>query len=126
MSVQCLECFPPASLASSSFGIPVIRPPLFLPSVFFNPFSSFSLIMSITPETTVVDLITFFKNFCSIFQAEPNCCFVVVILTLVWESNFGLIIRQLTKTHKWFFTICGLIVVLLDFFAQCFVKALVS
>mmetsp|Transcript_28601 Transcript_28601/g.68324 ORF Transcript_28601/g.68324 Transcript_28601/m.68324 type:complete len:216 (+) Transcript_28601:3957-4604(+) len=98
MRVHMRPFLPPASLASSSLGIPVMRP-FFLPSVFFMSLSCLSCpklrMLSMIP----VPVIIFLKNLSSISSFEPNAEGFSVSVSLVWESKAGFSMRQLTNTQ---------------------------
>lgn len=48
--------------------------------------------------------ITWLMNFSERVHFDPNCLACNVIDSLVWESNVGFSIRQLTNIQRWFFT----------------------
>mmetsp|Transcript_51855 Transcript_51855/g.112427 ORF Transcript_51855/g.112427 Transcript_51855/m.112427 type:complete len:259 (+) Transcript_51855:682-1458(+) len=109
ISVQSCEFLLPASLASSSLGMPRILVTFLAPrscrprSTFCFAFAQ-SRIISTTPL-----FITCFRNFSESSQAEPNLDCFVVNVSLVCESNAGFSMRQLMKIQMWFFTLEGLI-----------------
>lgn len=49
-------------------------------------------------------LLTALKNFSDSWHLDPKLLGCRVMFSLVWESKVGFSIRQLIKTHIWFFT----------------------
>mmetsp|Transcript_79803 Transcript_79803/g.258133 ORF Transcript_79803/g.258133 Transcript_79803/m.258133 type:complete len:227 (+) Transcript_79803:2201-2881(+) len=110
ISVHSCEFAPPASFASSSFGMPDTRIWFLLAPLSCRPMSTFcfalaqSKIISTTPLFS-----TAFIVFSESSHTEPNFDCLVVKVSLVCESKAGFSMRQFTKIHRWFFTCCGLI-----------------
>lgn len=49
-------------------------------------------------------VLTALKNFSDSWHLDPKLLGCNVMFSFVWESNDGFSIKQLTKTHIWFFT----------------------
>mmetsp|Transcript_99948 Transcript_99948/g.279986 ORF Transcript_99948/g.279986 Transcript_99948/m.279986 type:complete len:250 (+) Transcript_99948:2135-2884(+) len=110
IKVHAAEPLPPASLASSSFGTPRTRCWFFVPPFNWRPRSTFCFALA---QSRIISTMPLFRTlrmvFSEISHEDPNLdCFVVKV-SLVCESKAGFSIKQFTKTHKWFFTCCGLI-----------------
>ncbi|KAG0616636.1 hypothetical protein M758_5G130300 [Ceratodon purpureus] len=108
--VHCSEDFPPASLASSSLGMPVMRC-RFAPSFFFSSLlclkSDQVNTLSTSPHLATAQTmyrVPFFKKSADNSHLEPMLLARVVSVSFVCESNVGLSISALTKTHIWFLT----------------------
>mmetsp|Transcript_6709 Transcript_6709/g.16658 ORF Transcript_6709/g.16658 Transcript_6709/m.16658 type:complete len:228 (+) Transcript_6709:1668-2351(+) len=104
--VQSSEFFPPASLASSSLGIPVRR-------VFLAPscFLSSLLCLKEAQErifSTMPEVIIFLMTPSDASNLDPKLLARVLSVSLVCESNAGFSMSALTKTHRWFLTCAGL------------------
>mmetsp|Transcript_2800 Transcript_2800/g.7255 ORF Transcript_2800/g.7255 Transcript_2800/m.7255 type:complete len:236 (-) Transcript_2800:562-1269(-) len=110
MSVQSQPFLPPASFASSSFGMPSTRLPL-PPVLAFLSICAVILAWAseMTAETTSVFSTTSSMKARLIAQVLPKLEALSVICSLVWELKAGFSTRQLMKTQSWFFTWMGLI-----------------
>mmetsp|Transcript_3264 Transcript_3264/g.4730 ORF Transcript_3264/g.4730 Transcript_3264/m.4730 type:complete len:354 (-) Transcript_3264:1160-2221(-) len=97
----------PAQLASSSFGMPSMRPAR-LPSVFFRSLVSLRSALARAEARTDVCLATLWKKLSGMRQVDPNLAALVVSVSFVCESKLGLSMRQLTKTPRWFRTCSAL------------------
>ena len=90
----------PASLASSSFGIPVSLEVFFpccaLPSLL----SALNLLHSST-DSMMPALLTSFLNFSVSSHLEPKFFATRVIVSFDWESKVGFSTRQPMKIHMW-------------------------
>ena len=102
MRVQCSELRPPASLASSSFGMPVSRV-AFLPSDFF-----ISLLCLNEAQERICSTMPLFIICLMTLSLDsyllPKLEARVLRVSLVCESNAGFSMRALTKTQRWFLT----------------------
>ena len=98
--VQSQACLPPASLASSSLGIPMSLL-FFLPQFRFlaNLASSFALATE-TILSTIPDSKMSLRNFSERLQTDPKLLGLVVRVSFVYESKAGFSTRQLTNNHK--------------------------
>mmetsp|Transcript_20160 Transcript_20160/g.60378 ORF Transcript_20160/g.60378 Transcript_20160/m.60378 type:complete len:244 (+) Transcript_20160:88-819(+) len=108
ISVHSAEFLPPASFASSSFGMPVSRETLLVPALSFLPRSTLvfaSAAMRI--KSTMPELVTSSRNLSDSSQRDPNLDCFVVSVSLVCESKAGFSTRHLMKTHRWALTWCG-------------------
>mmetsp|Transcript_14287 Transcript_14287/g.45777 ORF Transcript_14287/g.45777 Transcript_14287/m.45777 type:complete len:294 (-) Transcript_14287:471-1352(-) len=98
MSVHFEPLRPPASLASSSFGMPVRRDFL-VPSVFLRSLDCFDCakqrIDSRTPQLSAS-----LKNLSDGWHFEPKADCFSVMFSLVCESKAGFSMRQLMKTRS--------------------------
>mmetsp|Transcript_126296 Transcript_126296/g.342856 ORF Transcript_126296/g.342856 Transcript_126296/m.342856 type:complete len:206 (-) Transcript_126296:947-1564(-) len=105
MRVQSLACFPPASLASSSFGIPSTRLPR---APAFPSLSICAVILAwdsaITAATTSVFSTISSTRALPMGQLLPKLDTFSVICSLVCELKAGFSMRQLTNTQSWFLT----------------------
>mmetsp|Transcript_62239 Transcript_62239/g.185407 ORF Transcript_62239/g.185407 Transcript_62239/m.185407 type:complete len:226 (-) Transcript_62239:911-1588(-) len=110
MRVHSEARLPPASFASSSLGMPRTRfprPPLlaFL--------SICAVILAWASEITALTMSVFSKTssmkLLGTLQQLPKLDCFSVICSLVCELKAGFSMRQLMKTHSWFFTWTGLI-----------------
>mmetsp|Transcript_726 Transcript_726/g.1935 ORF Transcript_726/g.1935 Transcript_726/m.1935 type:complete len:226 (+) Transcript_726:2300-2977(+) len=110
MSVHSLACLPPASLASSSFGIPSTRLP-FAPAL---PILSICAVIlawdsAITADTTSVFSTISSTRALPMGQLLPKLDTFSVICSLVCELKAGFSMRQLMNTQSWFLTCTGFI-----------------
>ena len=102
MRVQCSELRPPASLASSSLGMPVSLV-AFLPSDFFISL----LCLKDAQEricSTIPLLIICLMTLSLAWYLLPKLDARVLSVSLVCESNAGFSMRALTNTQRWFLT----------------------
>uniref|UniRef100_A0A6G5A4I2 Secreted protein n=1 Tax=Rhipicephalus microplus TaxID=6941 RepID=A0A6G5A4I2_RHIMP len=103
MRVQSTELRVPASLASSNLGIPLslecFLAEHFWPSCFWALKFTHDMTASTTPH-----LRTWLWNLSLSSHLEPNFLACRVMFSLVWESNVGFSMRQLTNTHRWSLT----------------------
>ena len=67
-------------------------------------------------DSTIPVFIIALLNLSVIVHFEPNAFCCDVIVSLVWESNVGLFMRQFTNSHRWFLIWCGFIWTPLLFF----------
>mmetsp|Transcript_9905 Transcript_9905/g.27631 ORF Transcript_9905/g.27631 Transcript_9905/m.27631 type:complete len:218 (+) Transcript_9905:2931-3584(+) len=100
INVQSCEFLPPASLASSNFGMPRTLVTFFA-TFSWRPKSTFCFAraqsrMRSTMPLFITCLIVFSDN----SQAEPNLLCFSVSVSFVWESNVGFTMSALTKTHR--------------------------
>ena len=102
INVQCSEFLPPASLASSSLGIPVRRV-FFAPSCFFSSLDCLNEAQERICSTTPL-VIIFFIVVSAQTYLLPKFAARVFSVSLVCESNAGFSISALTKTQRWFLT----------------------
>ena len=92
----------PASLASSSLGIPsnfyfFLAPPIFK-SLAFSRACDIAKMLSTMPESNIS-----FKNFSESSTLLPKLLDLEASVSLVCPSNAGFSIRQFTKTHRFDF-----------------------
>ena len=106
ISVQCSELRPPASLASSSLGMPVSR--VFLaPSCFLSSLLCLNEAQDRICSTTPL-LITFLMHASLAVYLDPKLLARVLSVSLVCESNAGFSMSALTNTQRWFLTCAAL------------------
>mmetsp|Transcript_26166 Transcript_26166/g.57257 ORF Transcript_26166/g.57257 Transcript_26166/m.57257 type:complete len:226 (+) Transcript_26166:2710-3387(+) len=108
IKVQSCECRPPASLASSSLGMPLTRPWFLLARSCLD-MSTFCFAFTQSKIVSTMPLfITCLMTLSGNSQVDPNLLCLVVSVSLVWESKAGFSIKQLMKTQRWFRTCAGL------------------
>mmetsp|Transcript_84091 Transcript_84091/g.265457 ORF Transcript_84091/g.265457 Transcript_84091/m.265457 type:complete len:267 (-) Transcript_84091:718-1518(-) len=109
IKVQSAEFLPPASLASSSLGIPITRVVFFVLLRIWRDMSTFCFALTQSKMSSTTPLfMTCFMNLSESSQLLPNLLCLVVSVSFVWESKAGFSMRQLMKTRRWFLTCEGL------------------
>mmetsp|Transcript_89223 Transcript_89223/g.191411 ORF Transcript_89223/g.191411 Transcript_89223/m.191411 type:complete len:214 (-) Transcript_89223:46-687(-) len=111
MRVHSSEPFPPAQLASSSLGTPVIRSERPVPFTFFFMSMDSLAFAHCNTMSTIPVLSTFLIAPSETSHLEPNLPALRVMVSLVCESKVGFTIKQFTNTQMCERTWKGLIVI---------------